>query len=194
MVRHADAATASLVRSRDSRATSASALRATSPPTTTTPRLDTAANHGNGPGCGRAASTGTIGSRPLSAPDQVTLLPSTTWKPGPATKDTAHSARLGRAMIWAVRRTTPPNAAAPTSLRDRRHLAPGQRDESEDDEQPDPEQRGGPPESGTHTAPDRVGDPGETEARTDDLRVVEHDGAKGQPHPGDRHEHRRDEQ
>ena len=29
-----------------------------------------AVNQGNGPGCGRAASTGTIGSRPPSEPDQ----------------------------------------------------------------------------------------------------------------------------
>ena len=49
-----------------------SARRATRPPTATTTSTDPAVNHGKAPGCGSAASTGTIGSRPPSAPDHVT--------------------------------------------------------------------------------------------------------------------------
>src|SRR6478735_5804758 len=112
----ADRATASFVRSLDRRATSARARRATKAPTATTTSTDSAVNHGKSPGCGSAASTGTIGSSPPFEPDQSTEPPSTTRNPGPAMNDTAHSARFGSDATWARASTTLPRPPAATAV------------------------------------------------------------------------------
>ena len=185
----ADRATASLVRSRDSRATSARARRATKAPTATTTSTESAVNHGKSPGCGSAASTGTIGSSPPFEPDQLTEPPSTTRNPGPAMNDTAHSARFGSEATWARASTTPPRPPAATAVEIVVTWCPGHRDHRQDHGDTDPEQQPGADETGAHRTPHGVGQPGEPEPRPEHVGVVVGHRAQGEDERQQRHDH-----
>ncbi len=119
----------------------------------------------------------------------MTEPPSTTRKPGPAMNDTAQSARLGSEATWARASTTPPRPPAATAVEIVRHLAPGQRDQREDDGDADREQRPGPDETGAHRPPHRVGQPGEPEPGPEHVGVVLGDGAQGEDERQERHDH-----